>query len=223
MNEIDLLKKHIRPERAEKIEAVLCARTRDVTVVLDRLNKPHNFMAILRTCDAFGIQDAHIVLQPGQPGDHISDPITQGAHKWLTINISYDWRERFQNLKNQGYKLYASGLSESAAPLESLDLKGRVALVFGNELEGLAKEQIAFCDGLFMLPMLGFAQSFNVSVAAALSLQKLFSLREARGIPKAPLDEVEREALRREWLIKALHNAELILREYHRRDGSETR
>lgn len=219
MDDIEILSGFVTPERLLKIRSVLDSRTRELTVVLDRLNKPHNFMAILRTCEAFGVQDVHIIPQSGSPTS-ISGEITRGADKWLTIHFHKSWRECFARLRENGYRIFASFLGESKETIEALPATGRIALLFGNELDGLDPETIAASDGRFMLPMLGFCQSFNVSVACALSIQKLSGLRESRENPWPPLPEPEKSALMREWLMKSIPRANELLEEVRRRQAA---
>ena len=207
--------------RRERLENVLARRTRDLTIVIDRLDKPHNYMAVLRTCEAFGIQDIHLVIPDNQDGDTISSGVTQGAHKWLTLHTYRDWEACFDKLRQNGYRLYASCLSPTAGTLESFDLADRTALIFGNELEGLTSEQTAACDGVFMLPMEGFSQSFNISVACALSVQRFFLARAEQGLTRGKLSDTEQTKLRVEWMIKAVPHSDRILEEEQRREANE--
>lgn len=217
MSVIEILKRCMTEARIGRIEGALARRTRDICVVIDRLDKPHNYMAVMRTCDAFGIQDLHIVPLESDSAQAVSSKVTQGAHKWLTLHRHDDWSSCVRHLHGQDYRLYASCLHDEARGLGQLELSGKIALVFGNELKGLRPDQIADCDGCFMLPMRGLSQSFNVSVACALSLQALLMLREQREIPLSPLPESERAALREEWYVKACPNAESLIAEAVRR------
>lgn len=217
MNELDLLKKYMTDRRIERVEGVLKRRTRDVCVVIDRIDKPHNYMAALRSCDAFGIQDVHIIPFENEEDESISIKVTQGAHKWLTIKVHDNWQSCFEHLKTAGYKIYASHLSDEADGLEKLELGGRVALLFGNELNGLDREQVQACDGSFILPMYGFSQSFNVSVACALSLQRLLLARDAAGMGRGSLTEAEMSEMRLLWYRLAVPNSARILEEERRR------
>lgn len=213
MKEIELLEKYLSDERKEKIGKVLGQRTRDVCIVVDRLDKDHNYMAILRTMEAFGVQDAHIIPLHEDDTQKISKRITKGSHKWLTIKTYPDWQKCFKHLKKQGYKIYASFLSDEAEEIESLDLSGKVALLFGNELNGLDKEEANACDGVFMIPMVGFTQSFNVSVACALTLQRFFMERKSKNIDRGSLEESEAIKLKALWYKRAVPNSAKILKE----------
>ncbi len=221
MNEREILESLLSESRLARLERVLARRTRELTVVLDSFNKPHNYMAVLRTVESFGLQDVHIVPLPGDDTESISKSVTQGAHKWLDLHVHTDWRAGYRRLKERGYRLLGAYLSKDAKPMESHDLSGKTALVMGNELEGLSEEKAAFCDGLYTLPMAGFSQSFNVSVAAALSIQRFFLERERRKKPCTGLSTEERELLRADWLRKSTPHARRILEEMRRREEAE--
>ncbi len=225
MKTVDLLQQHMTERRIQRLERVLLRRTRDITIVIDRFNKPHNYMAILRTCEAFGLQDVHIILPESMKQDGISKSITQGADKWLTLHYHDDWTAAFAALRELGYRIYASYLlperdTQAENGLEALEPDGKIALLMGNELDGLEPEQAKAADGLFMLPMLGFTQSFNVSVACALSVQRLMLLREAHGITLTPLSEAEQDELRVRWYKLAVPNSARIIEEHKRREPS---
>ena len=223
MKEIELLEKYLTAERIQRINEVLSKRTRDVCVIIDRLDKAHNYMAILRTMDAFGVQDAHIIPLETDAPQAISRKISTGSHKWLTIRIHQNWKTCFSCLREAGYKIYASYLDKGVRGLETLDVSGKVALLFGNELCGLEEDEFKACDGAFVLPMSGFAQSYNVSVACALTLQRFFLLREQQKISRGHLSHIESTELKYLWYKKSVPNSEKILQEELRRQKESTR
>ncbi len=211
MNEIEILAPFVTEARKQKIAAVLERRTRSLTVVISRLNKPHNYMAIFRSCEAMGLQDVHVVLGDGSPGK-INRDITQGADKWLSVTYWSNLRTCLEALRSRGYAIYAGGLTENSKPLESHDFTRRVALLMGNELLGLDPNEMALCDGCFTLPMKGFTQSYNVSVATALALQKAEGLLEAHQTIERLSDE-EKLALTRRWYRLSVKHADAILKQ----------
>ena len=103
--------------------------------------------------------------------------------------------------------------------MENLPLNVPIALIFGNELDGLSGEQMAQAEAVFKIPMMGFTQSFNVSVACALAVQRLMLAREAQGVPHQPLSAAEEAELRCEWTVKSLPNAERLLAGLRKRSG----
>ena len=190
-------------DRAARLEAVLDGRTRDLALVFESIHDTHNISAVLRTADAFGIQSVHIVDPHGdfEP----SRKITQGCHKWLDLAVHPDPPTAVEALRSTGHRLLAATLEGDPAPLPEVNLQGRVALVFGNERDGLTPEMVAACDSTFFVPMRGFSQSLNLSVAAAVTLQHA---RAARAWP--PLPPEEREQLRRHWYKLSAKQTERI-------------
>jgi tRNA (guanosine-2'-O-)-methyltransferase len=190
------------PERLARLQQVLGWRQPDLTVVLDRLNDVHNLNAILRSCDAVGVFEAHLLYPDGRFPDFTKHGkrSSSGARKWVPRR---EWRsaaECFGALRARGMRVYASLLDEAAVPLHELDLTGRVALVFGNEKDGVSAEVLAAADGTFRVPMVGMVQSLNVSVAAAVSLYEAFRQRQAAGLFEAPrLEPGEFGRLLEEW------------------------
>ncbi len=194
--------------RVERLDEVLDRRTRGVTVVLENLYDSHNLSAVMRTSDAFGVQEVHVVDAEGDFA--ISRKITKGAHKWLDIIVHSGptaSEDAAASLHARGFRLIAATLAEGARPLVEVELSGPVAFVFGNEHDGLTETMARACDSAYVIPMFGFVQSFNVSVCAALTLQHVRSAREWPG-----LEASDRAALRESWMAKSLNQSARILR-----------
>jgi tRNA (guanosine-2'-O-)-methyltransferase len=168
------------PERRERIDRVVAGRTRTLTVVMEAFCDPQNVNAVLRTCDAFGVQEVHVVEGPMKVYDR-NKKISQNADKWLDVVRWRSTAECLEALRARGFALYATHLDEGARPLGELAFAGKVALVFGNESRGVSAEALALADLRYAIPMRGFSQSLNVSVAAAVSLAKAVERREALG------------------------------------------
>ncbi|MFN0063281.1 MAG: TrmH family RNA methyltransferase [Myxococcaceae bacterium] len=185
----------LEPRKA-RVEAVIRQRTRALTVVLDRLGDSFNMAAVLRTCDAFGIQDLHVVDHPHVPFvPH--EGVSQGCDKWLDIARYKTTEDCVAALHAGGYRVLASALGEDSTPLWDLRFDDKVALVFGNERTGVAPDFLAKADAKFWIPMAGFSESFNVSVATAISVSRAVALRRERlGSVEGDLSEPERAALR---------------------------
>lgn len=200
----------LRPERWARMEAVLDRRLGAVRVVLEDLHHPHNMSAVLRTCEALGVQHVHAV-EPRNPFT-VSRRISRGTHKWLHLHHHERVTECAGVLHALGFRLYGAVLSPEAVALEEIPVEPRVALIFGNEKEGVSREAAALCDGAFTIPMAGFVQSFNISVAAAISLYSLTrrvrELRPDRGL----LTPAERDEVLAAWLPKSLHCGRRIVR-----------
>ncbi len=190
----DLLTLH----RVKRLLDVLRCRTRHIVVGMEAVDDGHNQAAILRSADAFGVQEVAVVT--GQAPFSPSERVTQGAHKWLTIRKYPDIGAAMGALRARGYHIWASRLAPNAIPLDEVDLSRPAAFFFGNEHEGLSEEAIRHADNLFVIPMVGFVQSLNVSVAAAITLyHTTHRAREEVG-PAYFLSLEEQRHLLRRWI-----------------------
>jgi tRNA (guanosine-2'-O-)-methyltransferase len=190
-------------ERRERIDAVVANRTRTLTVVMEAFCDPQNVNAVLRTCEAFGIQELHAVEGLMKPFDR-NKKISQNADKWLDVRRWKSTRECLAQLKGEGYAIYATRLHEQARPLRELSFAGKVALVLGNEHRGVSDEALALADATYAIPMRGFVQSLNVSVAAAISIVTAIERREAERGRHGDLPEAEAAALRERFYVLAV-------------------
>jgi tRNA (guanosine-2'-O-)-methyltransferase len=210
-----ILEDYLLPERLERLKEVLASRVLSVTLVLENLHKDFNISAILRTCESFGIQDVHVVPQPGE--GKVFRTITQGCHKWLNIHRHEDVSTCFKILKKNGFRVLAGAFSENALPLDRCDFSGRVALVFSNELEGANPEVLDQVDDFFVIPMSGFSQSLDVSVAAGIVINHVlrYKLEKGEELERIPSDEAGR--ILGEWVKKSVRNGDEVLKELRTR------
>lgn len=181
--------------RREKIEEVVRLRTRSLVVVLDRIEDPFNMAAVLRSCEAFGIQEVHVVEHPDvrfAPNDRV----TQGCDKWLDLHRWERFAAASDALHARGFALWVSTARPGATSLWELGFEGRRALVFGNERTGVSDEALAAADGTFWIPMRGFTRSLNVSAAVAATLGRAMAFGAQRGADEGALSPEEAEALR---------------------------
>ena len=189
--------------RRQKIDSVLADRQPDLTVLAEHLHKPRNFSAIVRTCDAVGINELHAV--PGEEGLAIHWKTSQGAEKWLRVQPHDDLRSACRHLKERGFQLVAAHLSDAATDYRDLDYTVPTALVVGTELFGVRETTLALCDQQVMIPQRGMTQSLNVSVACAIVLYEAMRQREAAGMfgqGRLPRGVLEKQ--RFEWLQPAV-------------------
>lgn len=195
----------LTPERAQRMIDVLNRRTNYIRVVLEAVDDAHNQAAVLRSCDAFGVQEVDIVV--GRGGFSPSQGVTQGADQWLTINCRPSMEAAVATLREQGYRVWASRLDEKAAPIQELDLSTPAALIFGNEHEGVSQDTVELADATFIIPMVGFVQSLNISVAAATTLFTLtHRARVVAGDEYFLPPDTQQQILRR-WLKTNSKNA----------------
>jgi tRNA (guanosine-2'-O-)-methyltransferase len=178
---------------------VIAARLGSVTLVLDRLLDPHNVAAVVRTAEGLGLSTVHLV--PHAEGDEISHRrVTQDADKWIDVVRHESGAAAARALAAQGFAVWAGHLDAAAVPLEALPAEWPLALLFGNEHEGPSAGTLAACAGTFRIPMAGFTQSFNVSVAAALALHQATRARRAYLGRAGDLPAEARDRLRSRFL-----------------------
>lgn len=199
------------PERRARIDAVVAGRTRTLTVVMEAFCDPQNVNAVLRTCEAFGIQELHAIEGPLKPFDR-NRKISQNADKWLDVHRWSSTAECLGALRAQGFTVYATHLDVGARPLRALSFAGKVALVFGNEHRGVSDEALRLADASYAIPMRGFMQSLNVSVAAAISIATAVERREAERGRHGDLAEAEAAALRERFYLLAVKQRARIAR-----------
>lgn len=195
--------------RQLRIEDALASRTRDVVLVLEDIANEHNGAAVLRTAEAFGFFEVH-VIEPQSGRFKISERISKGTEKWLELHRYQRAADAYATLRAQSRKIFASTLHGDAIDVAEIPIDAPVALVFGNELLGLSPDALARADGYFRIPMSGFVESFNISVAAAISAYDLFSRRRARGL-SGNLTEDDRRRVRAAWLAQAVKSAPAVL------------
>lgn len=188
------------PERTDRLNFVLNKRQPDLTVVLENVFDPHNISAVMRTCDAVGIQDIYILNNKIPPHRKWGAKSSSSAAKWLSIHQFTDAEACFAELRRRYKKIYTTHLSIDAKGLHQLDLTEPVALVFGNEHSGVSEEIIALADGNFIIPQVGIIRSLNISVACAVTLYEAFRQKSAAGhYESARLDSEKLKLLRDEW------------------------
>ncbi len=160
-------------ERLAKLRRVAAQRQSGFTIVIEDVIDPHNLGAIARSCDAFGIQDIHVIFADQTQFDPkaVGKNSSTATNKWLRYHLYHDSEAALLALKREGWRLVATVLDESAPPIFAADLTHpKLALLFGNEQTGLSARAIALADMLVTIPMAGIAQSMNVSVSAALAM-----------------------------------------------------
>ncbi len=169
------------PERTNKINRVLNLRQSGLVMVMENVYDPHNISAVMRTCDAVGVQDIFVLNNMIKPHKKFAKTSSASALGWLTIHQYTNTDECMAAVKQLCDKVYATHLGTASCSLYDLDLTQRVALVFGNEREGVTEECLSYCDGNFIIPQVGMVQSLNISVACAITLYEAFRQRGLAG------------------------------------------
>lgn len=193
------------PERFERLDSVLRKRQPDLTVVLENVHDPHNISAVMRTCDAVGVQDIYILNTAIGKHRKWGVKSSSSASKWLSIHQFTDVDECFFSLRKTYKHIYSTHLSSDAVSLYQLPLSEPIALVFGNEHSGVSAEISEKVDGNFVIPQVGIIKSLNISVACAVSLYEAYRQKELAGHYLAPrLPEQSCEALRNRWGLEEI-------------------
>jgi len=204
-----LLSPFLTEARRQRFEEVLALRSKWVTVVTEDLFDPHNISAVLRSCDGFGVQEAHII-EANNPY-RTSPGVSKGAYKWLDIKRHTDTASALRKLKAAGYAICCTTPHTDDTTPEALPLAQPVALVFGSEGPGISEAAKAEADHFVRIPMYGFTESFNISVAAALTLQTIMArVRSDEEIPW-PLPETEHTRILGDWAERTVKDADGLL------------
>ncbi|NOR19035.1 MAG: tRNA (guanosine(18)-2'-O)-methyltransferase TrmH [Xanthomonadales bacterium] len=199
------------PERLKRLDAVLAMRQPDLTVFAENLHKPRNFSAMVRSCDAVGINEMHVL--PGEDNLRTHWKTSQGAEKWMSIKTHQDIDAACKHLKKNNFRLLAAHLSDTAIDYREVDYTQPVALVLGTELFGVSDTTLSYADQQISIPMMGVTQSLNVSVACAIVLYEAQRQRQAAGMyEQSRLDQQTLDRQRFEWLHP-------ILTDYCQRHG----
>ena len=168
-------------ERRHKIESVLAKRQNDLTIVLENVFDPHNISAVMRSCDAVGVQEIYVLNTKIPRHKKWGARSSSSAAKWLTVHQFENTEACFAALRKKYSTILTTHLSTDGVSLYELDLTQSVALVFGNEHSGVSEEMIAMADGNFIIPQAGMIRSLNISVACAVSLYEAFRQKQKAG------------------------------------------
>ena len=188
------------PEREQRITSVLDKRQEHLTIVLENVFDPHNISAVMRTCDAVGVQDVFILNTRIPRHKKWGAKSSSSASRWLTIHQYTDARECFEELRRRADMIFTTHLATDAVSLYDMDLTGRIALVFGNEHSGVSDEIRALADGNFIIQQVGIIKSLNISVACAVSLYEAFRQKSVAGHYRQPgLSPARYDSLLKEW------------------------
>jgi len=205
----------VSERRKERLKEVLDERTNHLTIVLEDVYQSHNFSAVLRSADIFGVQTINFIENRNKY--KISEDVSMGSTQWLTLNrfqnSENNTKACLQDLKAKGYKIVATSLHKNSVTLQELNITKPIALVFGTELTGISKDVEELADDFVKLPMYGFTESFNISVCAALCMYEL-STRIRKEIANYKLSEVEKEEVYLAWLKASVKKPDLLIKDF---------
>lgn len=200
---LNFLENILTDNRKEKFLKVLENRTKHFTVAVEDVFQMHNTSAVMRSCEIFGVQELQVIEQ--RYGKSIDKEIAMGAQKWVDIHRYDTVSNCIDSLKNQGYQIIATTPHENDCLLENFDISKPSALFFGTERDGLSEDVLKQADGFLKIPMVGFTESLNISVAAAIILQNVTE-RLRNSEVKWQLSETEKQLKYLNWLEKSIKN-----------------
>ncbi len=191
------------PARQQKLVEVLSKRQNDITIVLENVSDPHNISAVMRTCDAVGVQDIYVLNTKIPRHKKWGGKSSSSAAKWLTIHQYDNTEQCFSSLRRHYSTILTTHLNSDAVSLHAVDFTQRIALVFGNEHDGVSEEIRKMADGNFMIPQVGIIQSLNISVACAITLYEAFRQKNNAGhYNQSRLDDVTMKGLLEQWGVE---------------------
>ncbi len=201
--------------RKATFEKVLTQRTRHLTVVLEDIYQKHNTSAVVRNCDIFGIQDLHII--ENKYNSYVSNQVAKGSQKWIDFHEynqkEYNTKDCINTLRSNGYQIIATTPHNDSCILQDFDITKKSALVFGVEKAGVSDYILKEADGYLKIPMVGFTESLNISVAVAIILQDLTS-RLRNSTVNWQLSDKEKNEKRLDWAKKTINNVDEIIERY---------
>ena len=201
----------VTDKRKNLFRNILQDRTRHFTVVLEDIYQQHNASAVIRSCDIFGIQDVHVIENKYK--SKVSRHIAKGSQKWLTFNRYNEDKNNtidcLENLKSKGYQVIATTPHNDSCVLHDFDITKKSAFVFGVEKAGVSDDVMKNADGFLKIPMVGFTESLNISVAAAIVLENLSHKLRNSTLDWA-LTVEEQQILYASWIEKTIKNVDEI-------------
>ena len=216
LEQTQYLEGFISDRRKQRLNEVLSMRSGHIRVVLENVYQAHNASAVLRSCDCFGIQHVHVI----ENRNHlkISEDVAMGSSNWLSIHrhneLENNTKETLFSLKSQGYRIVATSPHKHEVTIDTLPVDKKLALVFGTEIDGISPEVLELADEFVKIPMVGFTESFNVSVCAAICLYEL-TQRLRKSEKNYLLHQEEKEDIYFDWLKNTVQNSEGLLKDYH--------
>ncbi len=202
----------LTPERKARFLEVLEQRTKLITVAIEDVYQMHNASAVIRSCEVFGIQEAHVIQS--KYGERLDSKIAMGAEKWVDVKRYDSTLDCITHLRASGYKIVATSPHKEDCDLKDFELEGKTALFFGTERDGLSKEVFEQADAYLKIPMNGFTESLNISVSAAIILQTLTAQLRNSKLPwrLSPEEKLDKQI---DWAKKTIQSIDDVLARYY--------
>lgn len=205
------LEEFLSENRKQRFLEVLANRTKHFTIAVEDVFQMHNTSAVMRSCEVFGIQELNIVEQ--RFGKSIDKQIAMGAQKWVDIFEHTSSQACIDSLRQKDYQIIATTPHNDSCTIENFDISKPSALFFGTEKEGLSEEVMQQADGYLKIPMVGFTESLNISVSAAIIIQDITNRLRNSSI-KWQLTEDEILEKRLDWTRKSIKDIENVERRF---------
>ena len=212
MTLLDYLQNFITEERKQRFLEIISQRTNHFTVAMEDVFQMHNTSAVVRTCEVFGVQQAHSI--EGRYGKRLDEKIAMGAQKWVDVFRYDDTQKCIDTLREKGYQIVATTPHKDAYLLNDFDISKKRAFFFGTEKEGLSEKVLAQADTYLKIPMVGFTESLNISVAVAIVLQQLTDKLRRSNI-KWQLTDEERYSVLEQWTKISVRNVNDVIKRYN--------
>ena len=209
---LEHLESYLTEQRKNRFTEILSQRTKHFTVATEDVYQLHNTSAVIRSCDVFGIQEVNIIEE--QNTKQIDREIAMGAQKWVDLNRYNSVKEAISDLKHKGYQIVATTPHKNDSVLHNFDVTKKSCFFFGRETEGLSQEVIDAADCFLKIPMVGFTESLNISVSAAIILQEVTTRLKQTDI-NWRLTKYERMEKRLDWCKKTIKSYEEIVERYY--------
>ena len=205
------LESYLTEERKQRFLEVLQKRTKHITVAVEDVYQLHNTSAIIRSCDVFGIQDLHVIED--RFGKRLDKNIAMGAEQWVDVYRYQTTADCISKLKDDGYQIIATTPHNDSSLLHDFFPTEKSAIFFGTEKEGLSEEVMKQADGFLKIPMVGFSESLNVSVSAAIIIQKLAQKVRDSNL-NWQLTDIEILNKQLDWTKKSIKDVQGIIKRY---------
>ena len=209
---LEHLESFLTHSRKEKFAKVLAQRTKHFTVAVEDVYQLHNTSAVIRSCDVFGLQEVNII--EARNSKRIDREIAMGAQKWVDLNRFQSATDCIAHLKQKGYQIIATTPHANDCMLADFDVSKKSCFFFGSETEGLSEEVLKNADGFLKIPMVGFTESLNISVSAAIILQYVTTKLKQTTIPWQLL-ETEMLEKRLDWVKKTIKSYDEVVAHYY--------
>ena len=208
---VEYLETYLTENRIERFNKVLDNRTKHFTVATEDVYQLHNTSAVMRSCDVFGIQELHVIEERNVK--RIDREIAMGAQKWVDLVRHHSTKKAITSIKAQGYQIVATTPHEEDCNLADFDITKKSCFLFGRETQGLSDEVMNSADCFLKIPMVGFTESLNISVSAAIILQDVTQKLRTSNI-EWQLTETEKLRKRFDWCKKTIKSFDDILERY---------